>query len=170
MLRCEDVQTQLSALIDRELPLWEAQMMRWHIRRCEDCAYEFMLLKDTDRVLSSVDNVTTGENFVQEVMIKASMIERHESTSANLFIKLFSLAGYYLDRFKYSFRQKASVYAVALMFLIVWGFFIGIMPTIISPQVDMLPALVKTEARLPNDLVRVELVTPAMLHQYSQHK
>ena len=170
MLKCEDVQTQLSALIDRELPLWEAQMIKWHMRRCEDCADAFMLLRDTDRMLSSVDNVTTGDNFVQEVMTKASMMALHENTSSTLFAKLYNRAGYYFDWFKYSFRQNASVYAVALMFLIVWGFFIGVMPAIMSPQVDMPPELVRTQARLPRDIIKVELVTPAMLHQYSENQ
>ena len=137
MLKCEDVQPQLSALIDKELPLWEAQMIRWHIRICRDCAYDFMSLKDTDRVLSSMGNVTTGDNFIREVMTKGSMMSRHDNTTSNLFVKLFNRAGYYLDWFKYSFRRKMSVYAVALMFLMVWGFLIGVMPTIISPKVDM---------------------------------
>jgi len=167
MLECEDVQPQLSALIDKELSLWEAQMIRWHIRRCRDCAYEFMLLKDTARMLSYVDNVTTGDDFIQRVMTKASVMSRHDNTTTNPFARLFNRAGYYLDWFKYSFRRKASVYAVALMFLMVLGFFIGAMPTIISPQIDMSTTRV-TEARLPRDAIKVEFVTPAMFHQYSR--
>jgi len=167
MLECENVHPQLSALIDKELPLWEAQMIKWHMRRCQDCAYEFMLLKDTARMLSSIDNVTTGDNFIQDVMTKASMMSRHDNITTNPFVRFFNRARYYLDWFRYSFRRKVSVYAVALMFLVVWGFFIGVMPTIISPQVDMSTTRV-TEARLPSDAIKVEFVTPAMLHQYSR--
>ena len=74
MLKCEDIRPQLSAYIDRETPLWEAQMIRWHLRRCHECAFEYMLLIDTSEAMKSCPSVTTSDNFLREVITKASMM------------------------------------------------------------------------------------------------
>ena len=78
MLKCEDIRPQLSAYIDREVPLWEAQMIRWHIRRCHECAFEYMLLMDTSEAMKSLVSVAAPDNFLSEVMSKASMMAVYE--------------------------------------------------------------------------------------------
>ncbi|MFQ6043982.1 MAG: zf-HC2 domain-containing protein, partial [Candidatus Poribacteria bacterium] len=85
MLKCENIRPQLSAYIDREVPLWEAQMIRWHIRRCHECAFEYMLLMDTSEAMRFFAGVTTSDNFLREVMIKASMMAVYERKGLNLF-------------------------------------------------------------------------------------
>ena len=37
MLRCKDVAARASALIDKELPLWEVLQMRLHLTICKGC-------------------------------------------------------------------------------------------------------------------------------------
>lgn len=37
MLRCKDVSERASALIDKELPLWEVVQMRLHLAICKGC-------------------------------------------------------------------------------------------------------------------------------------
>ncbi len=38
MLSCKDVSERSSALIDKDLPLWEAMQMRLHLAMCKGCA------------------------------------------------------------------------------------------------------------------------------------
>lgn len=37
MLRCKDVSERTSALIDKELPLWEVLQLRLHLAVCKGC-------------------------------------------------------------------------------------------------------------------------------------
>ena len=45
MLKCENVLPQLSAYVDREMPLWTIQLIQWHLKRCPSCAHEAMRLR-----------------------------------------------------------------------------------------------------------------------------
>jgi len=167
MLKCENVRTQLSAYIDREVPLWEAQIIRWHLRRCHECAFEYMLLMDTSEAMKSFPSVTASDNFLREVMTKASMIAVHERKELNLFQRMMRSVEARFARFKYvfyAFRGKAAVYATAFMTLVVLGYFISAMPKIFTPPlVGTRQMLVKAEVNGSKDIISVEFVTPEKL-------
>jgi len=156
MLKCKDILPQLSAYIDRELPLWEAQMIRWHLRRCQECAFEFMLLMDTSDALKSLNSVATSDKFLRKVMTKASMMSIYERKESNFFqrmIKRFEARFALLKYAFYTLRNKAGVYAMALILLVMLSYFTSAMPRIIYPEITPRQILVK------NDVIPVEFIT-----------
>jgi len=167
MLKCEDIRPQLSAYIDREVPLWEAQMIRWHIRSCHECAFEYMLLMDTSEAMKSLVSVAVPDNFLSEVMTKASMMAVYERKKLNLFQRAMRHVEARFARLKYIFyvfRGKATVYATTLMTLVVVGYFISAMPKIFTPPLSKPhPMLVKAEVNCSKEIISVEFVTSERL-------
>lgn len=53
MLSCKDVSQRASALIDKELPLWEVLQIRLHLAMCKGCSAFVRQIKVT-RSLTSV--------------------------------------------------------------------------------------------------------------------
>ena len=53
MLSCKDVSERASALIDKELPLWEVMQLRLHLAMCKGCSAFVRQMKIT-RALTSV--------------------------------------------------------------------------------------------------------------------
>ena len=167
MLKCEDIRPQLSAYIDREVPLWEAQMIRWHLKRCHECAFEYMLLMDTSEAMKSFAGVTTSDKYLREVITKASMMAVYERKEMNLFQLVMRRVEARFARLKYIFyvfRGKATVYATALMILVVLGYFMSAMPKILTPPlVGARQMHVKARVNCSKDIIPVEFVTPERL-------
>ena len=79
MLKCENIHSEISAYIDREMPLWKIQLIKRHLGQCSTCAREVMRIRQTDEVLQRLDSVKTSDDFVSEVMrrsLKASASEK----------------------------------------------------------------------------------------------
>ena len=112
MLKCENVQPQLSAYIDREMPLWTVQLIQWHLKRCPSCAHEVMRLQQTNKILHQLDPVKTSDNFLPDLMREAAaitVIEKEQiSTVRRLVRRLESSFAWML----YSFRTRVRPYAV----------------------------------------------------------
>ena len=112
MLKCENIQPQLSAYVDREMPLWTVRLIQWHLKRCPSCAHEVMRLRQTNKILHQLDSVKTSDNFLPDLMRQAAavtVIERHQiSTIRRTLRRLESAFAWML----YSFRTRVSPYAV----------------------------------------------------------
>lgn len=78
MLKCEGIQSEISAYIDREMPLWKIQLIKRHLGQCPICAHEVMRISQTDEVLHRLDLVKTSDNFVSDVMCRASEVRTKE--------------------------------------------------------------------------------------------
>jgi len=50
MLSCKDVADRASALIDGELPAWDAIQIRLHLAMCKGCSRFIAQLRQTDRL------------------------------------------------------------------------------------------------------------------------
>lgn len=173
MLQCEYIRPKLSAYIDREVPLWEAQMIRWHLRRCHECQFEYMMLRDTSEAMKAFPGVTTSYNFLNEVMTKASMIAVYEREELSLFqrmVKHFSARFASLRYVLHVFRGKATVYATALTILVLLGYFMSAMPRILTPPLSKPhQMLVKADVNSSKEIIPVEFITPGRL-RYIQGK
>ena len=112
MLKCENVQPQLSAYIDREMPLWTIQLIQWHLKRCPSCAHEVMRLRQTNKILHQLDPVKTSDNFLPDLMHQAAaitVIEKHQfSITRRILRRVESSFAWML----YSFRTRVRPYAV----------------------------------------------------------
>ncbi len=112
MLKCENVQPQLSAYVDREIPLWTIRLIRWHLKRCPNCAHEVMRLRQTNKILHHLDPVKTSDNFLPDLMRQAAaitIIEKGQIPAIRRICRrLESLFAWML----YSFRTRVRPYAV----------------------------------------------------------
>ena len=72
MLKCENIQTETSAYLDREMPLWKMELIKWHLGHCPTCAREVARIRQTNEILHRLDRVKTSDNFVSDVIHRAS--------------------------------------------------------------------------------------------------
>ena len=119
MLKCENVQPQLSAYIDREMPLWTIQLIQWHLKRCPTCAHEMMRLRQTNKILHQLDPVKTSDKFLPDLMRRAASItvtERHQiSVVRRVLRRLESSFAWML----YNFRTRVRPYAVVTLLALI---------------------------------------------------
>lgn len=112
MLKCENVQPQLSAYIDCEMPLWTIQLIQWHLKRCPSCAHEVMRLRQTNKILHQLNPVKTSDNFLPGLMRQAAaitVIERHQISVIRRILRRLESSFAWLF---YSFRTRVRPYAV----------------------------------------------------------
>ncbi len=78
MLKCENIRTDISAYLDRELPLWKIQLTKRHLGQCPACAHEVMRIRQTNGALHRLDRIKTSDDFVSDVMRRASAVRASE--------------------------------------------------------------------------------------------
>jgi anti-sigma factor RsiW len=84
MLKCESIQSEISAYLDREMPLWKIQLIKWHLGQCSTCAHEVMRIRQTDEILHRLDPVKTSDDFVSDVIRRASEVCASEKLRTSL--------------------------------------------------------------------------------------
>lgn len=89
MLKCESIRSEFSAYIDREMPLWKIQLIKRHLGQCSNCALEFMQIRQTNDVLHRLDRVKTSDDFVSEVMRRASEASASEKLRTSLIHRIW---------------------------------------------------------------------------------
>ena len=112
MLKCENVQSQLSAYVDREMPLWTIQLIQWHLKRCPSCAHETMRLRQTNKILRQLDPMKTSDNFLPDLMRQAAaitVIEKGQSSTVRRVLRRLESSFAWM---LYSFRTRIRPYAV----------------------------------------------------------
>ena len=89
MLKCENIHSEISAYIDREMPLWKIQLIKRHLGQCSTCAREVMRIRQTDEVLQRLDSVKTSDDFVSEVMRRALKASASEKLRTSLIRRIW---------------------------------------------------------------------------------
>ena len=113
MLKCESVHPQISAYLDREMPLWRVQLIQWHLKRCPTCAHEVMSLQQADKILGKLEPIKTSDSFLPDVMRHVSEIAVIEKRQLPLMRRILRKLEASLAWTRYSFRMRTSTYAVA---------------------------------------------------------
>ena len=114
MLKCDNVFPQISAFVDRELPLWKIELIRWHIRRCPRCAHEAAYLQQTDQLLRELPTTKAPETFLSDVMQQASSIAVHAQREAPLAHRVAQRTKSKLAWWAYSVQTHTRPYVVAV--------------------------------------------------------
>lgn len=119
MLHCNDVQPNLSAYLDRELPAWKMQLVRWHLFRCPTCAQEMALLQQTDALLHRLPEARTRPELTSEILGQIGIISRREECGGlhQLWKRLSARVAW----FRYAFRYKMPVYVGIACLLVLVG-------------------------------------------------
>ena len=159
MLKCENVQPQLSAYVDREMPLWTIQLIQWHLKRCPSCAHEAMRLRQTNKILRQLEPVKTSDKFLPDLMRQAAAITVIEKERISVLRRILRRLESSFAWMLYSFRTRVRPYAVVTS--------LGVIATVVSitlyqPQLTLLPNDTVTLAQAPSDkqvlLVEFEIV------------
>ena len=159
MLKCENVQPQLSAYVDREMPLWTIQLIQWHLKRCPSCAYEAMRIRQTDKIVHQLDSVKTSDNFLPDLMRRAAAITAIEREQISAIRRILRRLESSFAWMRYSFRTRVRPYAVVAS--------LALIATVVSislyqPRFPLPPDKALTLAQSPSDeqtlLVKFEIV------------
>ena len=139
MLQCETVNPQISAYLDREMPLWRAQLIQWHLKRCPACAHEVVSLQQADKILGKLEPIKTSDSFLPDVMRYASEIAVIEKRQLPLMRRILRKLEASLAWARYSFRMHTSTYTVAFT-LVLLVMLASIATTVYHPrQLPFLP-------------------------------
>jgi len=114
MLNCEDVQPQISAYLDREMPLWKIRLIQLHLKRCSPCAHENMRLQQTHKILGQLDSVRTSNEFLSDMMRRVSTISSMERQRVLPIRRIFRRLESSLTWLQYRFWTRPSSYALGL--------------------------------------------------------
>ncbi len=159
MLKCENVQPQLSPYVDREMPLWTIQLIQWHLKLCPNCAHEAMRLRQTNKVLHQLEPVKTSDNFLPDLMRQAAAITVIEKERISVIRRVLRRLESSFAWMLYSFRTRARPYAVVTS-LAVTAAVMSI--TLYQPRIPILSNDTLTLAQAPMDkqavLVEFEIV------------
>ena len=159
MLKCENVQPQLSAYVDRELPLWTIQLIQWHLERCPSCAHETMRLRQTNKILQQLEPVKTSDNFLPNLMRQAAAITVIEKERISVFRRILRRLEASFAWLLYSLRTRVRPYAVVTSLAVI-ATVVSI--TLYQPQLTLLSNGTVTLAQAPTDkqavLVKFEIV------------
>ena len=155
MLKCENVQPQLSAYVDREMPLWTIQLIQWHLKRCPSCAHEVMRLRQTNKILHQLNPVKTSDNFLPDLMRQAAAITVIEKERISVIRRILRRLESSFAWILYSFRTRVPPYAVATS-LAVLATVVSI--TLYQPRLPLLfnDTLTLAQARADKQAVLVE--------------
>lgn len=121
MLKCENIQPQISAYLDREMPAWRMQLIRWHLKRCPACTHETMRLQQTDQIIRSLTPVKTSDTFLWDLMRRVSVASVAEKREMPLFQRTFRKFKSSLDWTIYSMRMHILAYAVGVALVLIMG-------------------------------------------------
>ena len=125
MLKCESIQSEISAYLDREMPLWKIQLIKWHLGQCSTCAHEVMRIRRTDEILHRLDPVKTSDDFVSDVIRRASEVCASEKLRTSLIHRIWWRLESTMAWPRYSVLKRAPsfTFAVAFAVLLIFGTF-----------------------------------------------
>lgn len=161
MLKCENIEPQISAYLDREMPAWRMQLIRWHLKRCPACAHETMRLQQTDQIIRSLTSVKTSDTFLPDLMRRVSVASVAEKREIPLFQRTFRKFKSSLDWAIYSVRLHISAYAVGVALVLM---IMGAGLTMLYAPLDLLTPSEETHAltKSPEDgftVIPIEMVS-----------
>ena len=82
-LKCEQVKPLLSAYLDRELPIWKIGLIRFHLRRCPECARQVAELQRTSLALRAWGEVRAPAEMRDKIMRRIQKFTvRYEASRA----------------------------------------------------------------------------------------
>ena len=119
---------ELSAYIDKELPVWKRHLIGRHLKKCATCANEVQRLLKTDDFLRRGGEIEASEDFLSSVMARVSDATKYQRQDNSLwsyftrFIRTsFGRAGCsstLTTRLRYSIRTRSPVYIFVLTFAV----------------------------------------------------
>jgi anti-sigma factor RsiW len=161
MLKCENIQPQLSAYLDGEMPLWKLQLIQWHLKRCPICAHDVIGMQQTDKILRRLNRVKTSDSFLSDVMQQVSIIAVTEKRRIPWIHRAFRKLESSVAWVRYSFQTRPHPYAVTAVLLVLIGTIVSAIPLSRPLSLSSWPQDVPILAQSrPSDesIIRIEII------------
>ena len=131
---CKNVQAQLSAYFDNEVPTWKRHLIRWHLKQCPDCSSRAKAIEQTDKLLCFVEPVKASDTFLSSVLLGATTIKATQKTHQSIFNRL----GCFVENLQMWMRGNIRSYNLVYMFGLIFCIFTMIGVTLYSPRIEKL--------------------------------
>ena len=131
---CKNVQTQLSAYFDNEMPTWKRHLIWWHLKRCSDCKHQAKAIEQTDKLLRFVEPVKASDTFLSTVMSRVTTMKATQKARQSIFNRL----GSFVNGFQLWMRGNIRAYSLVYMFGLIFCVITMIGVTLYSPRIEKL--------------------------------
>ena len=119
---------ELSAYIDKELPVWKRHLIRRHLKNCEICDERVQRLQQTDNFLRHAGGVEVSDDFLSGVMARVSETalhqQQHDSLRSRIARFVETSLGWtrhlstLMGSLRYNIRTRSPVYIFILTFAV----------------------------------------------------
>lgn len=131
---CENVQTELSAYFDNEMPTWKRYLIQQHLKRCAKCNSRFVSIEQTDDILQFLEPIETSDTFLSGVMSRANTMKKTRKARWSLVERL----GTFVEGLQVWIRGNIRAHSLVYMFGLIFALTIMIGVTLYSPNIDQL--------------------------------
>lgn len=119
---------ELSAYIDKELPVWKRHLIRHHLKQCVFCSNQVQSLQQIDTFLHHSGEVEVSDRFLNSVMTRVSEAKEYEKQHASLWSRgtrfidasfgWIQHASTLADKLRYNIRTRSPIYIFVLTFAV----------------------------------------------------
>ncbi len=131
---CKNVQTQLSAYFDNEMPTWKQHLIQWHLKQCPDCSSRVKAIEQTHKLLHLAEPFTASDTFLSTVMSRATTLKATQKAQQSIFNRF----GSFVEGLQMRMRGNIRAYNLVYMFGLIFAVFIMIGVTLYSPRIERL--------------------------------
>lgn len=148
---CNNLQNQLSAYFDSELPSWKQHLIRWHLKRCSECNKKYVELQHTQTFLMNLEPVKASDSLLTNVMSHVASIKTIEKVNRSLTNRL----SLFVEKIQAWMRGHIRTYNSYYIL----GFFVGVFMMIgvslYSPKIQKLDLISQFNAKSINKKERL---------------
>ncbi|MDE0469972.1 MAG: zf-HC2 domain-containing protein [Candidatus Poribacteria bacterium] len=119
---------ELSAYIDKELPVWKRHLIRHHLKQCVSCSNQVQSLQQVDNFLHHGGEVEISDGFLNSVMTRVSEAKEYEKKHESLWSRATQFieaslgwgqhASTLADKLRYNIRTRSPIYIFVLTFAV----------------------------------------------------
>lgn len=131
---CENIQTQLSAYFDNQIPTWKWFLIRRHLKQCTQCSASIKTIEKTDKILNLVEPVKTSDTFLSNVMSHVNTIKTHQKTRWSPIDRLEAC----IENIQVWMRGNIQTYTLTYVFVLIFGVITMLGVTLYSPNIESL--------------------------------
>ena len=124
---------ELSAYIDKELPVWKRYLIQQHLKKCRTCAGYVQRLRKTDTFLRQSGEVEASTDFLAGVLTRVSEMTQYQQQQASFWsrverrlvsgletppTKWFRHVSILADKLRHNIQTRSPIYIFALTFCV----------------------------------------------------
>lgn len=129
---CDNIAPQLSAFIDRQMPVWKRHLMKRHLKQCAMCKSRLQSIQQSDKLLKSVERVKASDTFLSDVLNQAAEIKKNKKVKVSNINRISS----HIKNMQLWLRGKVRAYNPLCMFGFIFAVFVMVGATLYSASIE----------------------------------